>query len=94
MKFKAKMKVLPVKCNLCDYSCMEGNNMKKPINNTHVKQKWNVCQKMFVTSVEVLQHVASEHLHDEEPAYDRGQRQSESSQENHKGGNNKQEAKT
>ena len=61
IEFKAKLKVLPVKCNLCDYSCMESSNMKKHINNKHVKQKCNVCQKEFGTSLEVLQHVASEH---------------------------------
>ena len=61
IEFKAKLKCLPVKCNLCDYSCVESSNMKKHINNKHVKQKCNVCQKEFGTSLEVLQHVASEH---------------------------------
>ena len=61
IEFKAKLKCLPVKCNLCGYSCVESSNMKKHINNKHVKQKCNVCQKEFGTSLEVLQYVASEH---------------------------------
>ena len=73
IEFKAKLKVLPVKCNMCDYSCMESNNMKKHINNKHVEQKCNVGQKTFSTSLEVLQHVASEHLQDEELVEKRGQ---------------------
>ena len=73
IEFKAKLKVLPVKCNMCNYSCMESNNMKKHINNKHVEQKCNVGQKTFSTSLEVLQHVASEHLQDEELVEKRGQ---------------------
>ena len=47
---------------MCDFSCMERNK--------HAEQKCNVCQKIFGTSLEVLQHVASEHLHDDDPEVD------------------------
>ena len=65
IEFKAKLKDLPVKCNLCDYSCMESDNMKKHTSNKHDEQKCNVCQKIFGTALEVFKHVASKHIHDE-----------------------------
>ena len=89
IEFKAKLKDLPVKCNLCDYSCMESDNMKKHISNKHAEQKCNVCQKIFGTALEVLKHVASEHIHDEEAVEVRGQ--CESNQESLKNENSNEE---
>ena len=65
IEFKGKLNVFPFKLNWCDKGCMERNNMKKHINNKHDEEKGNVCQKMFATSLEILQHVANEHLQDE-----------------------------
>ena len=40
--------------------------MTKHMNTKHAEQKCNVCQKVFGTSIEVLQHVAKEHISDKD----------------------------
>ena len=38
-EFKAKLTELPEQCDMCDFSCMEKNNMKKHVNSKHAEQK-------------------------------------------------------
>ena len=68
---------------------MESDNMKKHISNKHAEKKCNVCQKIIGTALEVLKHVASEHIHDEEAVEVKGQ--CESNQESLKNENSNEE---
>ena len=54
--------MLPAKCDICEYNCKNSNTMTRHMNTKHAEQKCNVCQKVFGTSIEVLQHVAKEHI--------------------------------
>ena len=69
---------------MCEYSCMEKHN-----NNEQDEQMCNVCQKIFSTSIEVLKHVASEHLGKKDPVDYKDKRKS--SLDNQKDASSKEE---
>ena len=55
-----------VKCDLCDYKCEKRPTLNKHINSKHTEQKCKVCSKDFKTSMQLVNHVAQMHNHQEE----------------------------
>ena len=54
------------KCDQCKYKAQKLNILKKHINTTHTEQKCKACRKEFKTSMELVSHVADEHVEEEE----------------------------
>ena len=54
------------KCELCDYRSEKNAHLKKHITSKHSVHKCKVCQKEFKNSMDLVSHVAKEHLEDEE----------------------------
>ena len=54
------------KCDLCNYKALKPNTLKKHINTKHTMQKCKVCDKEFKTSMDLVSHVAKEHIEEEE----------------------------
>ena len=48
-------------CQVCGASFKKEVTLKKHFNTKHEKQNCKVCQKVFQTSMEVLEHVSKEH---------------------------------
>ena len=49
------------KCEVCGASFKKEVTLKKHFNTKHDKQNWKVCQKVFKTSMEVLEHATEEY---------------------------------
>ena len=54
------------KCELCDYRSEKNAHLKKHITSKHSVHKCKVCHKEFKNSMDLVSHVAKEHLEDEE----------------------------
>ena len=55
-----------LKCELCDFKSDKNAYLKKHITLKHSAQKCKVCQREFKSSMDLVSHVAKEHLEDED----------------------------
>ena len=49
------------KCDKCDYKCKKEVTLKKHMNIKHDDQQCKVYSKTFVSTIDLLQHIAKEH---------------------------------
>ena len=54
------------KCDLGDYMAPKLNTLRKHVNPKYTEQKCKVCGKEFETSMQLVSHVASEHIEEKE----------------------------
>ena len=50
------------KCDLCDYKAKKLTTLRKHINSKHTEQKYKVCGRDFKISMQLVSHVANEHM--------------------------------
>ena len=55
-----------LKCDQCNCKAQKLNTLRKHKKSKHTEQKCKVCEKIFKTSMDLVSHVANEHIEEEE----------------------------
>ena len=61
-----KVNATDFKCETCEYKCKKKSTLLKHIQLKHCEQKCKICGKKFKESMELVSHVAEDHLGEEE----------------------------